>query len=179
MSRYMAHPDKNTIKTMARELRAQSRNSRVRVFLSYLYTSDIVNKYLDMELVHEKVTRAGFGVLHFLILNGGSMIPTTISKKTARSKYSVTRVVDMLERLGLVERLSTGVDRRTRRIGITPKGLETVRNATLASREAMCEDIFRSLSEEHLADLGNILREVRKNILSLLESKETDGADED
>ena len=43
----MAHPDKHTIKTMARELRAQSRNARVKVFLSYLYTSDIVNKYLD------------------------------------------------------------------------------------------------------------------------------------
>jgi len=175
----MAHPDKQTIKATAKELRAQSRNSRVKVFLSYLYTSDIVNKYLDMTLVQDKVTRAGFGVLHFLILNGGSMIPTTISKKTARSKYSVTRVVDTLERLGLVERLSTGVDRRTRRIGITPKGLETVINSTLASREALCNDIFRTLSEKHIADLDDILREVRKNVLALLDSKETEGADED
>jgi DNA-binding MarR family transcriptional regulator len=164
---------------MARELRAQARNSRVKVFLSYLYTSDIVNKYLDMELVRDNVTRAGFGVLHFLILNGGSMIPTTISKKTARSKYSVTRVVDTLERMGLVERLSTGVDRRTRRIGITAKGLETVKNTTLASREALCNDIFRTLSEKNIAELDDVLREVRRNVLSLLASEETDGTDED
>jgi DNA-binding MarR family transcriptional regulator len=167
----MSHPDKHTIKAMARELRAQSRNSRVKIFLAYLYTSDIVNKYLDNELVHEKVTRAGFGVLHFLILNGGSMIPTTISKKTARSKYSVTRVVDTLEKMGLVERLSTGVDRRTRRIGITSKGLDMVRNATLASREALCNDIFRTLSEKNITELDNILREVRRHVIRLLDEK--------
>jgi DNA-binding MarR family transcriptional regulator len=164
----MARPDRNSIKAMARELRAQSRSPRVKMFLSYLYTSDIINKYLDEELAHEKVTRAGFGVLHILILNGGSLIPTTISKKTARSKYSVTRVVDTLEKLGLVERHSTGEDRRTRRIGITAKGLETVKNATLASRQELCDDIFRTLSEDNIADLDGILRDVRKNVLGLL-----------
>jgi DNA-binding MarR family transcriptional regulator len=174
----MAHPDKNSIKTTARELRAQARNSRVKVFLSYLYTSDIVNKYLDMQLAHEKVTRAGFGVLHFLILNGGSMIPTTISKKTARSKYSVTRVVDTLEKMGLVERLSTGGDRRTRRIGITPRGLETVKNATLATRQALCDDIFRTLNDDNIGELDSLLREVRNNVLSLLDSATTGGSEE-
>jgi DNA-binding MarR family transcriptional regulator len=163
----MVHPDRNTIKTMARELRAQSRNPRVRAFLSYLYTEDILTRYLDNKLAHEKVTRAGFGVLHFLILNGGSMIPTTISKKAARSKYSVTRVIDALEKMGLVERLLPGEDRRTRRISITAAGLETVRNATLASRRALCDDIFRTLSEAQLAELGSILRELRRNILFL------------
>jgi DNA-binding MarR family transcriptional regulator len=167
----MARPDKNTIKTTSRALRAQSRDSRVKVFLSYLYTSDIFNKYLDTVLAHEKVTKAGFGVLHFLILNGGSMIPTTISKKTARSKYSVTRVVDTLEKMGLVERLSTGSDRRTRRIGITAKGLETVKNATLASREELCHNIFRTLSDESITTLDGILRQVRKNILALLDDQ--------
>jgi DNA-binding MarR family transcriptional regulator len=167
----MAHPDRNTIKAMARELRTQTRDSRVKVFLSYLYTSDIINKYLDNELAHDKVTRAGFGVLHFLILNGGSMIPTTISKKTARSKYSVTRVVDTLEKMGLVERLSSGGDRRTRHIGITPKGLETVKNTTLASREALCQSIFANLDEERITALDDILRDVRNNVFSLLNDK--------
>jgi DNA-binding MarR family transcriptional regulator len=175
----MAHLDRPAIKTMAKGLRAQARNPRVKVFLSYLYTSDIVNKYLDSALAHEKVTRAGFSVLHFLILNGGSMIPTTISKKTARSKYSVTRVVDTLEKMGLVERLSSGGDRRTRRIGITPRGLETVKNATLASREALCNDIFRTLSEKDIVELDNVLRGVRKNVLCLLESKAAGGDSEE
>jgi DNA-binding MarR family transcriptional regulator len=164
---------------MAKGLRAQTRNPRVKVFLSYLYTSDIVNKYLDTVLAHEKVTRAGFGVLHFLILNGGSMIPTTISKKTARSKYSVTRVVDTLEKLGLVERLSGGGDRRTRRIGITTRGMEMVKKATLASREALCNDIFRTLGEKDLAELDRVLREVRKNVISLLKNAPGDGDSEE
>lgn len=170
----MTHLEKPAIKAMAKELRAQSRNPKVKVFLSYLYTSDIVNKFLDNELVHEKVTRAGFSVLHFLILNGGSMIPTTISKKTARSKYSVTRVVDTLEKLGLVERLSSSGDRRTRRIGITARGLETVKNATLASRETLCDNIFRTLSERDIVELDEILRDVRKNVLSQMKSRTTE-----
>ena len=170
--------DRNSIKTTARELRVQARNSRVKVFLSYLYTSDIINKYLDTQLAHEKVTRAGFGVLHFLVLNGGSMIPTTISKKTARSKYSVTRVVDTLEKLGLVERLSSGGDRRTRRIGITPKGLETVKNSTLATRQALCDDIFRTLTDENIVEMDSILREVRMNVLNLLESVSADESED-
>jgi DNA-binding MarR family transcriptional regulator len=170
----MAHLDKPAIKAMAKGLRSQTRNPTVKVFLSYLYTSDIINKFLDGELAHEKVTRAGFSVLHLLILNGGSMIPTTISKKTARSKYSVTRVVDTLEKLGLVERLSSGGDRRTRRIGITTRGLEAVKNATLASREDLCNAIFGTLSEKDLVELDGVLRNVRKNVLFLLKSREVD-----
>ena len=165
----MARPDKDAIKATAKELRAQSRNSRVKMFLAYLYTSDMIKKYLDTELVNEKVTRAGYSVLHFLTLNGGSMIPTTICKRTARSKYSVTRIVDALEKMGLVERLSTGVGRRTKRIGITTRGLETVRNRTLASREALCNDIFSTLSEKRITELDNTLREVRNNILLLID----------
>jgi len=115
---------KKTVKAIARGLKAQSRDPRVKVFLSYLYTSDIFNKYLDTVLTYKNVSRAGFSVLHYLVLNGGSMIPTVISKKTARSKYSVTRVIDTLEKMGLVERLPAGKDRRTRRVRITEKGRE-------------------------------------------------------
>ena len=176
----MVHQEEREVKYIARALRAQACDPKVKVFLSYLYTSDIVNKYLDNALAHENVTRAGFNVLHFLVLNGGSMIPTTISKKTSRSKYSVTRVVDTLEKLGLVERLSTGSDRRTRRIGITRRGLDMVKNGTLVSRQPMCNEIFQTLSEERIAELANLLREVRKNIMALLDLKgPSPGSEED
>jgi DNA-binding MarR family transcriptional regulator len=175
----MTDQDRPVIKTMARALRTQSRNSRVKVFLSYLYTSDIVNRYLDAELTDEKVTRAGYAVLHFLILKGGSMIPTTISKKTARSKYSVTRIIDTLEKQGLVERLSKRGDRRAKRVSITPQGLEAVKCGTLTLRQRLCDDIFRTLSKNQITELEGILREVRKNVFSLLKARGAEGTSEE
>ena len=165
---------KKTVKAIARGLKAQSRDPRVKVFLSYLYTSDIFNKYLDTVLTYKNVSRAGFSVLHYLVLNGGSMIPTVISKKTARSKYSVTRVIDTLEKMGLVERLPAGKDRRTRRVRITEKGLEVVNNATLASRARLCANVFRTLDGKRLTELGDILKDLRKNLFSLMEEMDRD-----
>src|SRR3972149_10368564 len=114
---------KENIESMAKEIRTQAGNIKVDTFLSYLHTSDIINRYLDLLLPDRNISRAGFNVLHNLILNDGNMIPTDISKKTFRSKYSVTRVIDTLEKQGLVKRRPAGRDRRTRRVDITRKGL--------------------------------------------------------
>lgn len=38
---------KENIDSMAKEIRTQARNIKVDTFLSYLYTSDILNRYLD------------------------------------------------------------------------------------------------------------------------------------
>lgn len=158
----------STIESVAKGLQAQSRNNKVSAFLGYLYASDVINRYLELVLTYKKITRAGFSILHTLILEGGSMIPTILSKKTGRSKYSVTRVVDTLEKMDLVQRVSIGTDRRLRKVAITNKGLETVKKGTLASRERLCEDIFQTLDEHQIAELDSLLRDVRKNVQNLI-----------
>lgn len=160
---------KESIDTMAREIRTQSQNMKVDTFLSYLYTADIINRYLYMVLAEQKVSRAGFNILHQLILNDGSMIPTDISKKTLRSKYSVTRAIDTLEKQKLVERLPIGGDRRNRRIVITREGLEVVKKATIDSRERFSADIFGVLDRDQLEALNKILRRLRKHVLALID----------
>jgi DNA-binding MarR family transcriptional regulator len=159
---------KESIESMAKEIRAQAQNMKVDTFLSYLYTADIINRYLYMVLADKQVSRAGFTILHFLILNDGSMIPTEISKKTLRSKYSVTRAIDTLEKQGLVERLPIGGDRRNRRVNLTRKGLKAVKNATIDSRERISQDIFRTMGENRLQELNSILKQLRKHVLSLI-----------
>jgi DNA-binding MarR family transcriptional regulator len=163
----MTNDFKTKIKSIARGLKTQSRNKKVKVFLGYLYTSDVITRYLEMFLTYKKITRAGFSILHTLILEGGSMIPTMLSKKTGRSKYSVTRVVDTLEKMGLVQRISTGTDRRLRKVIITDEGLETVKTATLSSRQRLCEEIFQTLDENRIEELDSLLKEVRNNVKNL------------
>jgi DNA-binding MarR family transcriptional regulator len=161
---------KENIDSMAKEIREQARNIRVDTFLSYIYTSDILNRYLDLLLPDRKVSRAGFNVLHHLILNDGSMIPTDISRKTFRSKYSVTRVIDTLERQGLVKRRPAGKDRRTRRIDITRKGLRAVADASIDSRERISQNVFRILEDQHLVEFNDTLKQVRRHVLGLIDA---------
>ena len=160
---------KENIESMAKEIRAQAQNMKVDTFLSYLYTADIINRYLYMVLGDEQVSRAGFTILHFLILNDGSLLPTEISKKALRSKYSVTRAIDTLEKQKFVKRLPIGEDRRNRRVIITRKGLEIVRNATIDSRERFSHDIFHFLGEEKLEELNSTLKLLRKHVLQLID----------
>ncbi len=165
----MNHQFKEDIDFMAKEIRAQARNMKVDTFLAYLYTSDVINKYLDMVLADKTVSRAGFNILHKLILNDGTMTPTEISKKTFRSKYSVTSAIDTLEKQGLVERLPIGEDRRNRKINITRKGLDTIDRATIDSRERISQDIFHTIDGEGLEELNNILKDIRKHVLGLMD----------
>jgi DNA-binding MarR family transcriptional regulator len=162
-----------SVDAAAREIRTQARSVKMGAFLDYLYTSDIINKYLSMVLFEEKVTRAGYNILHHLVLNGGTMLPSQISVKAFRSKYAITRAIDTLEKQGFVERQPLGKDRRTRRISITMKGLEIIRNATADSRERISRDIFKALTEEQARELGVILKTLGKYVLGLMEKMET------
>jgi DNA-binding MarR family transcriptional regulator len=165
----MADQLKQNISSMAREIRAQARDVNVDTVLSYLYTSDVINRYLDLVLQDNNISRSGLSVLHNLILNHGSMIPTDISRKTFRSKYSVTRVIDTLEKQGLVRCCPAGRDRRTRRIDITRKGLRIVENATIDARERISRNIFHDLDKESLAEFNGALRKVRRHVLGLID----------
>ena len=88
------------LQTMADEIREQAAQLRVLTFLSFVYTADVINRYLDITLAKYPVGRTGFSVLHSLVLHGGTMTPTKLSERIFRSKHAITRVVDKLEELG-------------------------------------------------------------------------------
>jgi DNA-binding MarR family transcriptional regulator len=162
---------KENVDSLAEEIRAQARELRVDTLLSFLYTSEIVDKYLDLEIGEQPITRAGFIVLHHLILNNATMIPTDISTKTLRSKHAVTKVIDTLEKQGFVKRTASesGGDRRIRRVTITRKGLNLVKKATTGSRERMSQLIFRSLNKDQIKEFNRILKLLRKDTLELID----------
>jgi DNA-binding MarR family transcriptional regulator len=165
---------KGTIDSLAEEIRSQARDLKVYTFLSFVYTTEIIDKYLDIELGGQPITRAGFNILHHLILNDGTMIPTEISKKIWRSKHAVTKVIDTLEKQGLVKRVAgeDSGDRRLRRISITRKGLNLVKKATTGSRERISQQLFRGLSQEEIELFNKMLKQLRKDTLELIEEKD-------
>ena len=156
----------DSIESMAADIRAQARQLRVDTFLSLIYTTDIVNRYLDIQIAKLPVSRTGFSVLHNLILRGGSMTPTDISKRVFRSKHAVTRIVDTLEKQGLVKRDPIGEDRRVRRVSITRKGLEIVKRSLAEGRQQISHEVFTPLDQKQVEELNTTLRQIRKHVLT-------------
>ena len=108
-----------------------------------------------------------------LILNDGTLTSTEISKRVWRTKYSVTKVIDTLEKQGYVTRTSMGADsdRRMKKIQITSKGLKHVKTATTLSRKQVSEQIFRGLSEQQIGELNKLLKQLRKDTIDLVKIK--------
>ena len=77
---------------------------------------------------------------------------------------NITRMVDGLERLGLVSRTRDTKDRRRSLIHLTGKGSVLVgKLVPLINREK--ERFFRGLSDNELASLKNVLKKIEENIL--------------
>jgi len=160
----------DSIDSMAADIRAQARQLRVDTFLSFIYTADVVNRYLDIQLTQLPTGRTGFNVLHNLILHGGSMTPTDISKRIFRSKHAVTRIIDTLEKQGLVQREPIGDDRRMRRVSISRKGLELVQKASTEGRQRISHEVLKPLEQQKVEELKTMLREIRTHLLDCLKA---------
>jgi len=159
---------KDSMESLANEIRSLAQQMRVSVFLSMIYTADVVNRYLDIALIELPASRTGFNILHNLILRGGTMTPTDISKRIFRSRQGVTKTIDTLEKQGLVKREPIGEDRRTRKVSITREGVKLIKKTSSEGRERISRDILQPLNETQIEDLGTSLRQIRKHVLSLI-----------
>lgn len=155
------------IEPLATEIREQASELQGEIFLSFSYTADVFNRYLDILLTRRNSSRTRFGILHNLITHGGSMTPTEIAKRVFRSKHAVTRAIDVLEKDGLVRRGTVRGDRRLRKVNITRKGLELIQ-ANVDDRREISLQALSCLSQKQSEELKVILERLRKHLLSLI-----------
>ncbi len=165
----------NSIDSLADEIREQAKQLGADTFLSFVEITNIIDRYLDMLNTGLPATRSGFDVLIALILNGGTMTPTEISKSVLRSKHTVTRLVDTLEKQGLVRRLPLGVDRRVREVSITKKGIGLIKRHSIEIREKIITQVFESsLNEKQLIELRAIIKRLKEHLLTLIPDLQQD-----
>jgi DNA-binding MarR family transcriptional regulator len=155
------------IEPLATEIREQAGELQGEIFLSFSYTADVFNRYLDILLARRNSSRTRFGILHNLITHGGSMTPTEIAKRVFRSKHAVTRAIDVLEKDGLVRRGTVRGDRRIRKVNITRKGLELI-EANVDDRREISQQAMSCLGQRQSEELKVILERLRKHLLSLI-----------
>ena len=166
----MSKVSNHDIQSMADEIREQAAQLRVLTLLSFIYTSDVVNRYLDIEVARYPVGRTGFSVLHNLVLHGGTMTPTSLSQRVFRSKHAVTRVVDKLENLGYVKRDAIGTDRRVRKVSITKEGLDFVKKSQATGQQRVGHVLLSPLDRKQIESLRKMMKKIREHTLTLINS---------
>ena len=163
------------VESLAKDIRTQANDLRFDSLVSFTYTADIVNRYLNAVLYKYGINQTYFNILHNLITHGGVMTPTELSKRVFRSKHAITKAVDSLEKEGLVAREGIGSDRRTRKVAITKEGLDVVKNA-MPYRQEVSSRAMSCLNEQQAQELNATLRQIRKHVLDLLDGhKAQDG----
>jgi DNA-binding MarR family transcriptional regulator len=169
----MSKVSNHELQSMADAIREQADQLRVLTFLSFIYTADVANRYLDIELARYPIGRTGFSVLHNLVLHGGTMTPTTLSERVFRSKHAVTRVVDKLEKLGFVKRGNIGSDRRVRKVSITKEGLEFVKESQAAGQQRLGHVLLSPLDKEEKKTLRTMMKQIREHTLKLIAKRKS------
>jgi DNA-binding MarR family transcriptional regulator len=95
-----------------------------------------------------------------------------LSKKVYRTKYAISRVIDKLEKDGLVEieQQSSSSDKRFKKVFITQKGIEFLRTR-MPERRRLAKEATSFLNSEEMYSLGKLSRKLRKHLLEKISSE--------
>jgi DNA-binding MarR family transcriptional regulator len=152
----------DSLEPLAQEIQSCATKLREDTFLTCVRTAfsaaKTVQQHLDTMSNNKSSHYVEFALLHSLILNGGRMTPSQIGKEILRSKFSVTRIVNSLEKRGLVRREPYGDDPRTRDVLITRKGIQIVNDRTEYFQKYVISKVLRDLNEKQLEDLRKLLQ---------------------
>jgi DNA-binding MarR family transcriptional regulator len=91
-----------------------------------------------------------------------------LSNRTFRDKPSITRLVDNLEKLGLVERKASDTDRRINRIYLTDAG-KALRDPTMELANQTLNEGLVGISPEDIEITKRVLESVYENLHGVME----------
>lgn len=87
-----------------------------------------------------------------------------LAQVALKDTASVTRILDLLQKKGLTQRIDDEYDRRKYMISLTTEGIEFVaRNLPIIDR--LRGQIVQGLSEEEIRSLKQVLAKIRQNLV--------------
>lgn len=137
-------------------------NKQLGVFLNFVHNR--FKKYLTAFF-----QESGYNITpeQFLLLDAlwdmGVMSQQKIADTMLKDKNSVVKLVDTLEKKGLVRRGASSRDRRQNLIEVTPRGLEIKEGVTAAAIKAV-DLITKDISKEDLHIFLNVLFNMSENM---------------
>lgn len=156
--------DKNEgLEFLAEEIKSLGNNLRFNLCIQLLNTSRLVDKYMVTLTRQLGQKRSRMQILYTLVIHGGMLRPSDISKMLFQSKQTVTQILKTLEKEHLVKRKSVGKDRRTRGVMITKKGLNLVKESLPTTLE-IANSAMPQLDEAEIRACATFLKKVRKHL---------------
>ncbi|HLP94905.1 MAG TPA: MarR family transcriptional regulator [Saprospiraceae bacterium] len=108
------------------------------------------------------ITPEQFSVLSHLWQKDG-LQQSELALCTNRNRANVTRIIDILEREGIVERKDDENDRRVFRIHLTTKG-KSLREVTAKCAEQSIKDSIKGLTKEEIETCTKVLLKIQSNL---------------
>ena len=130
-------------------------------YLNLVRTADALTRQLELYLQPHGLTGTQYNVLR--ILRGAGPEGSTcsgISERLLAYDPDVTRLLDRMEKAGLVQRMRSTTDRRVVLTTITAAGLELLEKLD-APLDALLRQQFKGISRDRLRQLVSDLEEIR------------------
>ena len=158
------------IENLASSLEGQHKDIGIDNTYDLLRTSAIINSYLGVSYRKIKMKQNQVIILSFLLANGGAMTPTELKTKVFRSNNAIGSSLDSLDRLGLTKSLRVKTDRRVRRVALTDKGLEAIKQI-LPLRHTLFAKVTSCLNKQEQKTLQSILEKLENHLLDITRKK--------
>jgi len=134
-----------------------------REFPRLVVFADMLTRYIDIKFEGKVNWVRAIALMH-IVSRGGSLTASQLGRLMLRPNYSMTGLIDDLEKDGLVARERTGKDRRTIDVRLTAAGLAFImqcfRDTDLVEDEAMF-----SLDKNEIDMLRNLIRILRQTLI--------------
>jgi DNA-binding MarR family transcriptional regulator len=132
--------------------------------------ADTINRYLEITMKKDDISPLHVLAMYHLVRSGGSLTPTQLAEAMFRSKHSVTKIMDNLEKEGFIIRDFSSQDRRVTVIRVTEAGLEYVKKnqhkGEIRAKQVM--DCMNEADQKTLAALTGRLNDRMTDILEKL-----------
>ncbi len=126
-------------------------------------TARLMRTRLDERLAPLGLTQAKWLILLYLSRSGGSMPQKDIAERVGVEGPTVVRVLDGLERMGLIERRDQPADRRTKDVCLTPQASDILAEITRIT-EAFRQEMWAGVSDEDIAALERVITILQRNL---------------
>jgi MarR family transcriptional regulator, organic hydroperoxide resistance regulator len=157
----LAGPIPSELKTVSEQL------SKVDFWVCASF-ADTVNRYCEITMKTDDISPLHAMAMWHLVCAGGTSTPTRLADKMFRSKHSVTKIVDNLEKEGLIIRDFSSRDRRVTQIRITNAGLNYIKaNQDVANIQA--KHVMDCLDKEQTKTLVDLMVILQKRMTDILE----------
>jgi len=154
----------------AQDIKAALRKIRRTDFWLCVQFADTLLRYIEITMKQDSVvSRLQGSALYFLLLKGGESTPSRLARAMLRSKHSVTKIIDSLEKDYLIERSFDNRDRRVTSIKLTARGLDHLKERFTRGNERAAR-VMGCLDAGEQKRLVALTERMRKRMNKILES---------